>query len=260
MSHVRILVADDDPETRELLKTVLEKSGYTVRVVRDGEEAFRVALEWPPDLLLTDIKMPRLDGWDLVKRLRSRVEFALMPVIFLTQLGSEADRIRGFKLGADDYIPKPFDLDEMVARVTRALERQDLMEKEILRGLVSRDAHRSESGDGEDYPPLQGRLADFGISALLGVFEQERTTGVLELEHPDGPQARLSIREGRVVRASLEEGGEESTGPEAVYGLLAWRAGTFRLRRKPVEDRNEMEMSSTHLLLEGARYLDETKR
>ncbi len=251
-------MADDDGGTREVLKTVLEKAGYTVELARDGEEAFRTALDWAPDLLLTDIMMPRVDGWTLVKRLRSRGEFALMPVIFLTQLTSEENRIQGFRLGADDYIPKPFNYEELVARVARALERRDAMEEEVRRNLGPRASASGtgESEDSEDELLMQGLLDSFGFSALLGVFEQEGATGLLEVEHPDGREARVWIREGQVVQASIE-GGESAKGAEAIYALLAWRSGHFTLHRTSVDDRNEVGMSSTHLLLEGARRLDE---
>lgn len=261
MSRARVLVVDDDGGTREVLKTVLEKAGHAVELARDGEEGFRTALEWAPDLLLTDIMMPRVDGWTLVKRLRSRGEFALMPVIFLTKLTSEEDRIQGFRLGADDYIPKPFNYEELVARVARALERRDAMEEEVRRNLGPRasapGAEDSEDPeDSEDELLMQGVLDSFGFSALLGVFEQEGATGLLEVDHPDGRQARVWIREGQVVQASIE-GGEIATGAEAIYALLAWRSGHFTLHRTSVDDRNEVGMSSTHLLLEGARRLDE---
>lgn len=248
-------MVDDDGGTREVLNAVLEKAGYAVELARDGEEAFRTALEWAPDLLLTDIMMPRVDGWTLVKRLRSRGEFALMPVIFLTNLTSKEDRIQGFRLGADDYIPKPFNYEELVARVERALERRDAMKEEVRRKLGSR-ASASGAEDPEDELLMQGLLDSFGFSALLGVFEQEGATGLLQVEHPDGRHARVWIREGQVVQASIE-GGENAKGAEAIYALLAWRSGHFTLHRTSVDDRNEVGMSSTHLLLEGARRLDE---
>lgn len=254
MSRARILIVDDDGGTREVLKTVLEKKGYSVEVARDGEEALEMALEGVPDLLLTDVMMPRMDGWTLVKRLRSRSEFALVPVIFLTQLTSADDRIRGFRLGADDYIPKPVDFDELVTRVERAVERRRAMEDEIGRSL---GGGRSASGESEDDEVLmQGQLSSFGFSTLLGVFEQQGTTGVLEVEHPRGRRAQIWIRDGHVIQASMEDE-PEVRGAEVVYALLAWRSGHFGLHRTSVEDQDEVGMSSTHLLLEGARRLDE---
>src|SRR5207247_10963213 len=89
----------------------------------DGEEGLMRADQLRPDLIITDVMMPKLDGWALVRALRSRPELALVPVIFLTALGGEEDRIRGFRLGADDYLPKPFRFEELDLRVANALKK-----------------------------------------------------------------------------------------------------------------------------------------
>src|SRR2546423_1905829 len=125
-----------------MVSTVLEKRGYTVVAANDGEEALARALVDPPDLLITDVMMPRMDGWALVKALRARPELAHLPVVFLTALSSDEDRIRGFRLGADDYVPKPFRFEELDLRVAKTLRRtqaiiqdaRDQMSQASLRG------------------------------------------------------------------------------------------------------------------------------
>src|SRR5215213_6955783 len=99
----RILVIDDDAWILRMVTSVLEKRGYVVDTASDGEEGLNKAIASPPDLVICDVMMPRKDGWTVVKALRSRSEFAFVPVIFLSALGSDEDRIRGFRLGADDY-------------------------------------------------------------------------------------------------------------------------------------------------------------
>src|ERR1044071_2540962 len=89
-----VLVADDDAWILRMVSTVLEKRGYSVETALDGEDALQRALARTPDLLITDVMMPRMDGWSLVRRLRSHEGLALLPVIFLTALSSEDDRIR----------------------------------------------------------------------------------------------------------------------------------------------------------------------
>lgn len=227
MSRKRILIAEDDEGTRTVLGTVLETSQYSVESARDGNEALEAALERAPDLLLTDVMMPRVDGRTLVKRLRSRVDFALMPVIFLTKLDSQGDRIYGFRLGADAYVAKLFDYEELVARVGRALDRRAAMEDEIRNSLTRRGTPVGSVGADEE-ALIQGPLAHLGVSSLLLVFEQQRTTGVFEAHHPEGHRARIRIRDGHVVQASLDADGEME-GAEAVYDLLAWREGHFAL-------------------------------
>src|SRR5687768_10149664 len=121
MPPTRILVVDDDAWILRMVTTVLEKRGYDIQVAKDGEEGLERAQRDRPDLIITDVMMPKLDGWALVKKLRSTPELAFVPVIFLTALGSEEDRIRGFRLGADDYLAKPFRFEELDLRVAKAL-------------------------------------------------------------------------------------------------------------------------------------------
>ena len=118
-----VLVADDDAWILRMVVTVLEKRGYSVETAVDGEDAMARAQVRPPDLLITDVMMPRMDGWTLVKALRTRPDTAFLPVIFLTALSSDDDRIRGFRLGADDYMAKPFRVEEVLARLRALLRR-----------------------------------------------------------------------------------------------------------------------------------------
>ncbi len=106
-----------------MVTTVLKKRGYDVDTAPDGEQAYERALSNPPDLLITDVMMPNVDGWALVRRMREHPALRHIPVIFLTALSSDDDRIHGFRLGADDYLPKPFRFEELDLRVARTLRR-----------------------------------------------------------------------------------------------------------------------------------------
>jgi two-component system, sensor histidine kinase and response regulator len=97
-----VLVVDDDPQILRMLTEVLTKRGFGVDVAHDGEEAFGRALEHPPDLLVTDVMMPKLDGWSLVRKLRLDPKLANLPVIFLTAVTTDDARVQAFRLGADD--------------------------------------------------------------------------------------------------------------------------------------------------------------
>lgn len=117
----RILVAEDDPDLALGLRNNLEIEGYDVRVARDGAEALAIALQWLPALLVLDLVMPKMDGMRVLRELRERdIEIA---VLILTARGEEADKVRGLKLGADDYVTKPFGLLELLARVESLLRR-----------------------------------------------------------------------------------------------------------------------------------------
>ena len=123
-SHApRVLVAEDDEISATILTHRLTKEGVDVAHYIDGREAFEAALERTPDLVILDVKMPGMDGFEVLARLREEPAFERKPIILLTSMGSEADVVRGFQLGADDYILKPFSPVELSARVWRLLRR-----------------------------------------------------------------------------------------------------------------------------------------
>lgn len=116
----QVLVVEDDPEFSELLVLWLERAGMDTRVATGGADALRAVYDWRPDLVSLDVGLPQLDGWEVCSRIR---ELTNVPILFVSALGSEADRVRGLKLGGDDYITKPFSFREYVARVESALRR-----------------------------------------------------------------------------------------------------------------------------------------
>ncbi|HVK87887.1 MAG TPA: response regulator [Kofleriaceae bacterium] len=237
-----VLVADDDAWILRMVATVLEKRGYSVETAVDGEDALARALARAPDLLITDVMMPKVDGWSLVRQLRSHAELAMLPVIFLTALSSEDDRIRGFRLGADDYVTKPFRFEELDLRVAKTLRRTQSVVQET----------RDQLGGSS----LRGDLSHVGLSSLLVLIEMERKTGLLQLRAPNGPSAQVLVREGKVVHARLDEL-EEPVDAECVYYLLTWGSGEFEFTACVVEGVDRVTASTTHLLMEGARLMDE---
>ncbi|MDB4968398.1 MAG: response regulator receiver modulated diguanylate cyclase with sensor [Myxococcales bacterium] len=125
-SRQKILLVDDDPGIRMICRDVLEGQGYVVREAEDGDKATIEARRFRPDLVLVDVMMPGMDGFTLAQKLRSDRETSLTPIIFLSARGQTVDKVRAFKLGAEDYLVKPFDSAELVARVEKALARRDL--------------------------------------------------------------------------------------------------------------------------------------
>ena len=119
-----ILVADDEEDVRELVTYRLTRSGYNVIGARDGLEALELATERAPDLMVLDVMMPKLDGYELTRRVRAEEALRSIPVILLTARSQESDVDRGFEVGADDYLRKPFNPDELVARVRAVLGRR----------------------------------------------------------------------------------------------------------------------------------------
>ena len=117
----RILVAEDDPDVRELVVFRLARAGYEVLTAADGEEAVAVATSQRPDLCVVDVMMPRLDGYEVTIRLRGEAELAGMPIVLLTASVQEAAIERGFEAGADAYVKKPFSPHELLDRIAALL-------------------------------------------------------------------------------------------------------------------------------------------
>jgi two-component system, OmpR family, KDP operon response regulator KdpE len=115
-----ILVVDDEPQITRVLKTALSSRGYSIRTAADGDEAVQTMKEWPPDLLITDLRMPNMDGLALCKHVRSR---SPMPIIVLSVRGEEQTKVEALDAGADDYVTKPFNMNELLARVRAAIRR-----------------------------------------------------------------------------------------------------------------------------------------
>ena len=130
MAAFKILIADDDNNICELLRLYLEKAGYTVVSAENGMKALDVFEKEKPDLILLDVMMPGLDGWQVCRTIRKKSE---CPIIMLTAKGEVLDRVLGLELGADDYIVKPFEAKEVVARVKAVLRRTGQSERKEVR-------------------------------------------------------------------------------------------------------------------------------
>lgn len=120
MSEPKILVADDDSNICELLRLYIDKEGFKTVIAHDGEEAISLFESESPDLILLDIMMPKIDGWQVCRKIRATSD---CPIIMLTAKGEIFDRVLGLELGADDYVVKPFEAKEVIARIKAVLRR-----------------------------------------------------------------------------------------------------------------------------------------
>lgn len=162
----RILVADDDPDILQVVRVNLELEGYEVETALDGQEALDKAISQPADLILLDIMMPRMDGLTALHRIRGHGSSGNTSIILLTARGLPEDRVRGLELGADDYITKPFDVSELVARVKAVLRRtQAARDLSPLTGLpgnfrISQEIEE-RIADGRTFSLIYGDLDNF---------------------------------------------------------------------------------------------------
>ncbi len=148
-----ILVADDDFATRLSINDYLEICGYSVIAAENGKEALGLVEEFQPHLIVTDITMPEMDGYELVRRVRTRPAFRLLPVIFLTERTSTQERIRGYQMGCDNYLAKPFELSELGVVIRSLLDRYALIAQAPSRSpepeMMPKEAHNRVKGKGE---------------------------------------------------------------------------------------------------------------
>jgi len=226
-----VLLVDDDEAALNLMQRALEADGYVVETATDGKDALERLDALHPDLLLSDVVMPRMSGFALLSELRRRPEFATLPVVLLTGLVDGTERAEAYRLGVDDYITKPPDLDELSIRLRNLLARRNA-----------------------EAPGLGGCLAELGVCSLFGVLDNDRKEGVLSLSR--GPErAEVRVRGGRVVSACFV-GRDEPTGAECVYELLTWRDGSFAFASTRVDVRDQIDTPTVALLLEGMRRID----
>ena len=122
-TRARILVADDDPVAARFVESLLAEKGYEVLVAPDGEHAFEIAMKLRPDLIVSDLVMPYRDGFDIVRAIRESRALSDVPIVILSMKDREEDIVLGLETGADDYVVKPFNARELLARVRKLLAR-----------------------------------------------------------------------------------------------------------------------------------------
>jgi len=236
-----LLLVDADPRSLRVLEVSLRKAGYSVASCEDATEALEMVELSEPDLILSDTRLPNLDGFAFVEKLRERPEHAEIPLIFLSGDGSVESKVRGLELGVEDYLTKPIYIKEIITRVNLVLQRHER------RGLERRSLTKTR---------FSGSLSEMGLVDLLQTIDISRKSGVLELTS-GGRSGTVHFQSGRLVHA--ESGSLE--GDQAIYRFLVWNEGEFDLEFRPVEPPRETIQSSTQgLLMEGMRRVDEWGR
>ena len=176
---LRMLIVEDEEALLELLKFNFTKEGYKIDTATDGETALEKILYRSPDIIILDWMLPELSGIELCRRIRKHKEHKNIPIIMLTAKGEEEDKLRGLETGADDYITKPFSVNELVARVKTVLRRiRPMFVDEVLtyKGIVIDLVSHSASRDGETLHlgPTEFNLLAFFMENIGRVFSREQ--------------------------------------------------------------------------------------
>lgn len=186
-----ILAADDDPQLLRLITRNLQLEGYDVLAASDGQQALELIENNAPDLVLLDVMMPRMDGFTVCYRVR---EFSSVPIIIITARGQDQDKVRGLDLGADDYLTKPFSVDELLARVRAVIRRSQFTAREFTQGLRATTATGSLVIDySQHIVTLNGHEialtpTEYRIISYLAQNVGRVVTQDLLLEHVWGPE------------------------------------------------------------------------
>jgi DNA-binding response OmpR family regulator len=223
MNAARVLVIDDDDDIRGLVVELLQRAGLTVEQAPDGRAGLRAFHQSPADLVVLDVSMPELDGWETLERIR---DLSDVPVIMLTARGAELERVRGLQAGADDYMVKPFGRQELVARVQALLRRaratggDDRQDSYADDRLTIDFAQRAVTYDGRDasLTPLEFKLLSAFVRHPRQVLSREQ---LLELVWGDaygvsGDQVKLYVG---YLRRKLDPETPEAVPIETVRGF-----------------------------------------
>ncbi len=236
-----VVIVDDDPRWREVAAEPFLKRGDRVRQTSDGLQALQMCIEDPPDVVLSDVQMPRVDGWQLLRLIRARPQLEATPVIFMTSLDSDSARLKGYQLGVDAYVPKPFAGEELLIRVHRMLRTK-----------------RAPLSQRPEQIVLRGELEHVSVGSLLSFLSVEKRTGILVVVGEN--VARLFIKDGRLLRVELQGAGQPLASRAAALEVLDWSSGQFELIEEPVQVTDEIRVDVSTLLLEHAHMVDERRR
>ncbi len=240
MAKQQLLLVDGDPRSVRVLEVSLKNAGFNVTTASDGSDALAKLEYATPDLILSDTRLPGIDGYEMVRKLKSRPEHAAIPIVFLTSQKSIEDKIRGLELGVEDYLIKPIFVRELITRVHMLLARRT--QERIATGPASRTR-------------FAGSLEDMGVVDLLQTIEVSRKSGTARIT--DGRrEAMVYFREGKLVDAEIGK----LRGEEAIYRALLWTSGNFEVEFKHVDNPEMIATSTQGLLMEGMRRVDEWGR
>jgi len=262
MKAGRVLVVDDDLWIQRTTASVLGQQGHQVSLAGDGPSAFALASRIRPDVIVTTVSLPALDGWPWWERLRALPACARTPIVFLLPSGDAAPaEVAGAEPG-DQRLRKPFRVEDLERTIVTVLGEQPVAATATTSASTpperphrSVDPHKPSAGH-RPLSALRGEIDQIALSSVLVILEMERKNGILLVEHTR-ETGRLFLRRGRIIRAAIDD--PAVTGAAAVYQMLTWGAGSFDFLAGDVGGVDEIQASTTYLLMEGARRFDEAK-
>lgn len=219
MPKSKILVVDDNAYLVDILSFSLEMENYEVLKAYDGEEALKIIMDVKPDLILADIMMPKMDGFELCKKTKEKPETKNIPFLFLTAKGKLDDQLKGFSLGGDDYIVKPFNLNDLLKKIAKSIER--FKESDSLSFKI----------------PEKGSLQDIPLMKLLQLIKSKNSTATLTITNPNDV-GKIYTKKGKIVYAKTSINKNKA----ALESILSWNEGQFSINNEIPSDTPDTEI------------------
>ncbi len=242
MAKQNLLLVDADPRSLRVLEVSLRKAGYSVAACSDAAGALEMMELSQPDLILSDTRLPEMDGFAFVEEIRKREDWANVPFMFLSSDVSVESKVKGLELGVEDYLTKPIYIKEIITRVNLVLQRKKR------EGMGLRDLSEKAR--------FSGSLSDMGLVDLLQTVDIGKKSGVLYMTS-GSQRGAIYFRDGALVDAEL---GSRLRGDRAVYRALVWSDGSFEIDFRPVRRQDIIKTSTQGILMEGMRRMDEWGR
>jgi CheY-like chemotaxis protein len=235
----KILVVDDNDTVRTLLKMSLKSDKYSVYEATDGLTAIEVVKNEKPDLIISDILMPNMDGFEFCRSVREQSPVPTVPFIFLSSLGEISTELRGYRTGADDYLVKSnLKRPELITKV----------EKMLVKGQEYKEIESSIS-DG-----MVGRLTEISFIEIVQLLGMNKKSGVLRVSK-DEELGQIFFKEGDIVHAEYLD----TIGEQVIYQLAEWQRGVFKFQPEEINIESSITKTTMTIIMETCRFIDEKK-
>lgn len=240
-----ILIIDDNQQILRLLTISLQKADYSTITAKNGQEGYDAFINENPDLILSDIMMPDFNGFELCLKIREGEVNPLVPFIFMTSAESSDMEVKGFRAGADDFIQKPIERQELIDSITKLLNRQ----KKV--GKIESKSAKTDIG-------LSGNLSDITLVEIIQLLSLNHRSGTLIVDGGKTGKANIYFNNGNMKRIE----GAFGEGNEALKSLVAINKGTFSLEANKEFDENLINISGPTMsaLMEACRLNDEEQQ
>lgn len=237
MDAPNILVIDGDPKNLQILKESLESSNFRVTTCDDGNKAWGIIQSKRPDIIVSEVDIPGLNGLELLEKIQKDPVAAAIPLVFLTNRRNIEDRLKSLRSGVKDYMIKPLHVKEVIARLHMIFRRLERLRHEEM----------------EPNKKVVGRLEEKSVESLVEDYGLQRKTGVLSVYDENNRSGEIYFRDGAVVNARLGNFKAE----KAVYQMLPWNRGHYVMDFREINVKDEITVSNLGLLVQGVKQLQE---